>query len=95
MQLLPKIHLSSYFQLLFLTFNPFPFPQKIKEGAENEFQRGGAILNPQESKELFEGIIPIRNLHLEIKAELEKLVNDWDGPRTVGDIFLEQVMIVF
>ncbi|ESN93890.1 hypothetical protein HELRODRAFT_193914 [Helobdella robusta] len=61
----------------------------FKEEIERPDQAGGPILDQQESKNIFGGIPPICEIHLQIKSEISKIVQNWSDELFVGDVFLK------
>ncbi|XP_038599200.1 protein ECT2 isoform X2 [Tachyglossus aculeatus] len=56
---------------------------------EEEGQRGGPILAPEEIKTIFGSIPDIFEVHTKIKDDLEDLIIHWDESKSIGDIFLK------
>lgn len=56
---------------------------------EEEGQRGGPILAPEEIKTIFGSIPDILDVHTKIKDDLEDLIVNWDESKSIGDIFLK------
>ncbi|XP_012871612.1 PREDICTED: protein ECT2 [Dipodomys ordii] len=56
---------------------------------EEEGQRGGPILAPEEIKTIFGSIPDIFDVHTKIKDDLEDLIVNWDESKSIGDIFLK------
>ncbi|XP_066203614.1 protein ECT2 isoform X7 [Saccopteryx leptura] len=64
--------------------------EKLFQGPlEEEGQRGGPILAPEEIKTIFGSIPDIFDVHTKIKDDLEDLIVNWDESKSIGDIFLK------
>ncbi|KAM6161196.1 protein ECT2 isoform 6-T6 [Erethizon dorsatum] len=61
----------------------------IQVPLEEEGQRGGPILAPEEIKTIFGSIPDIFDVHTKIKDDLEDLIVNWDESKSIGDIFLK------
>ncbi|KAM4862174.1 protein ECT2 isoform X12 [Urocitellus parryii] len=61
----------------------------IQVPLEEEGQRGGPILAPEEIKTIFGSIPDIFDVHTKIKDDLEDLIINWDESKSIGDIFLK------
>uniref|UniRef100_A0A8C8ZV88 Protein ECT2 n=1 Tax=Prolemur simus TaxID=1328070 RepID=A0A8C8ZV88_PROSS len=82
---------SNYVNILATIIQLFQVP------LEEEGQRGGPILAPEEIKTIFGSIPDIFDVHTKIKDDLEDLMVNWDESKSIGDIFLKYVncFIVF
>ncbi|XP_045707963.1 protein ECT2 isoform X9 [Phyllostomus hastatus] len=74
---------SNYVNILTTIIQLFQVP------LEEEGQRGGPILAPEEIKTIFGSIPDIFDVHSKIKDDLEDLIVNWDESRSIGDIFLK------
>ncbi|KAM7331019.1 hypothetical protein ACRRTK_010208 [Alexandromys fortis] len=61
----------------------------IQVPLEEEGQRGGPILAPEEIKTIFGSIPDIFDVHMKIKDDLEDLIVNWDESKSIGDVFLK------
>uniref|UniRef100_A0A2K6GS50 Epithelial cell transforming 2 n=1 Tax=Propithecus coquereli TaxID=379532 RepID=A0A2K6GS50_PROCO len=76
---------SNYVNILATIIQLFQVP------LEEEGQRGGPILAPEEIKTIFGSIPDIFDVHTKIKDDLEDLMVNWDESKSIGDIFLKYV----
>ncbi|XP_026967462.1 protein ECT2 isoform X4 [Sagmatias obliquidens] len=74
---------SNYVNILATIIQLFQVP------LEEEGQRGGPILAPEEIKTIFGSIPDIFDVHTKIKDDLEDLIVNWDESKSIGDIFLK------
>nr|XP_055164409.1 protein ECT2 isoform X4 [Nyctereutes procyonoides] len=74
---------SNYVNILATIIQLFQVP------LEEEGQRGGPILAPEEIKTIFGSIPDIFDVHMKIKDDLEDLIVNWDESKSIGDIFLK------
>ncbi|XP_060249593.1 protein ECT2 isoform X8 [Ovis aries] len=74
---------SNYVNILATIIQLFQVP------LEEEGQRGGPILAPEEIKTIFGSIPDILDVHTKIKDDLEDLIVNWDESKSIGDIFLK------
>ncbi|XP_059543042.1 protein ECT2 isoform X2 [Myotis daubentonii] len=74
---------SNYVNILATIIQLFQVP------LEEEGQRGGPILAPEEIKTIFGSIPDIFDVHTKIKDDLEGLIVNWDESKSIGDIFLK------
>ncbi|XP_033618413.1 protein ECT2 isoform X2 [Fukomys damarensis] len=74
---------SNYVNILATIIQLFQVP------LEEEGQRGGPILAPEEIKTIFGSIPDIFDVHTKIKEDLEDLIVNWDESKSIGDIFLK------
>ncbi|XP_077650225.1 protein ECT2 isoform X8 [Urocitellus parryii] len=74
---------SNYVNILATIIQLFQVP------LEEEGQRGGPILAPEEIKTIFGSIPDIFDVHTKIKDDLEDLIINWDESKSIGDIFLK------
>ncbi|XP_006861910.1 PREDICTED: protein ECT2 isoform X3 [Chrysochloris asiatica] len=74
---------SNYVNILATIIQLFQVP------LEEEGQRGGPILAPEEIKTIFGSIPDIFDVHTKIKDDLEDLIFNWDENKSIGDIFLK------
>ncbi|XP_036302077.1 protein ECT2 isoform X12 [Pipistrellus kuhlii] len=74
---------SNYVNILATIIQLFQVP------LEEEGQRGGPILAPEEIKTIFGSIPDIFDVHTKIKDDLEDLIANWDESKSIGDIFLK------
>uniref|UniRef100_A0A8D2B4Z4 Protein ECT2 n=1 Tax=Sciurus vulgaris TaxID=55149 RepID=A0A8D2B4Z4_SCIVU len=74
---------SNYVNILATIIQLFQVP------LEEEGQRGGPILAPEEIKTIFGSIPDIFDVHTKIKDDLENLIINWDESKSIGDIFLK------
>uniref|UniRef100_A0A8C2N8B5 DH domain-containing protein n=1 Tax=Capra hircus TaxID=9925 RepID=A0A8C2N8B5_CAPHI len=74
---------SNYVNILTTIIQLFQVP------LEEEGQRGGPILAPEEIKTIFGSIPDILDVHTKIKDDLEDLIVNWDESESIGDIFLK------
>ncbi|KAL2804701.1 protein ECT2 isoform g [Daubentonia madagascariensis] len=74
---------SNYVNILATIIQLFQVP------LEEEGQRGGPILAPEEIKTIFGSIPDIFDVHTKIKDDLEDLMVNWDESKSIGDIFLK------
>ncbi|KAM5334637.1 protein ECT2 isoform 7-T8 [Glossophaga mutica] len=74
---------SNYVNILATIIQLFQVP------LEEEGQRGGPILAPEEIKTIFGSIPDIFDVHSKIKDDLEDLIVNWDESKSIGDIFLK------
>ncbi|XP_021562505.1 protein ECT2 isoform X5 [Carlito syrichta] len=74
---------SNYVNILATIIQLFQIP------LEEEGQRGGPILAPEEIKTIFGSIPDIFDVHTKIKDDLEDLMVNWDESKSIGDIFLK------
>ncbi|XP_063477758.1 protein ECT2 isoform X8 [Symphalangus syndactylus] len=74
---------SNYVNILATIIQLFQIP------LEEEGQRGGPILAPEEIKTIFGSIPDIFDVHTKIKDDLEDLIVNWDESKSIGDIFLK------
>nr|XP_054408977.1 protein ECT2 isoform X4 [Pongo abelii] len=74
---------SNYVNILATVIQLFQVP------LEEEGQRGGPILAPEEIKTIFGSIPDIFDVHTKIKDDLEDLIVNWDESKSIGDIFLK------
>uniref|UniRef100_F7FT66 Protein ECT2 n=1 Tax=Monodelphis domestica TaxID=13616 RepID=F7FT66_MONDO len=74
---------SNYVDILATIIQLFQIP------LEEEGQRGGPILAPEEIKAIFGSIPDIFDVHTKIKEDLEDLIINWDESKSIGDIFLK------
>ncbi|XP_072474560.1 protein ECT2 isoform X3 [Notamacropus eugenii] len=74
---------SNYVNILATIIQLFQVP------LEEEEQRGGPILAPEEIKAIFGSIPDIFDVHTKIKEDLEELIINWDESKSIGDIFLK------
>uniref|UniRef100_A0A2K6M1J9 Epithelial cell transforming 2 n=1 Tax=Rhinopithecus bieti TaxID=61621 RepID=A0A2K6M1J9_RHIBE len=74
---------SNYVNILATIIQLFQVP------LEEEGQRGGRILAPEEIKTIFGSIPDIFDVHTKIKDDLEDLIVNWDESKSIGDIFLK------
>ncbi|XP_044523689.1 protein ECT2 isoform X3 [Gracilinanus agilis] len=74
---------SNYVDILATIIQLFQVP------LEEEGQRGGPILAPEEIKAIFGSIPDIFDVHTKIKEDLEVLIINWDESKSIGDIFLK------
>ncbi|KAM9604738.1 protein ECT2 isoform 2-T3 [Trichechus inunguis] len=74
---------SNYVNILATIIQLFQIP------LEEEGQRGGPILVPEEIKTIFGSIPDIFDVHTKIKDDLEDLIINWDESKSIGDIFLK------
>ncbi|XP_036611776.1 protein ECT2 [Trichosurus vulpecula] len=74
---------SNYVNILATIIQLFQVP------LEEEGQRGGPILAPEEIKAIFGSIPDIFDVHTKIKEDLEDLIINWDESKSIGDIFLK------
>ncbi|XP_023980076.1 protein ECT2 isoform X5 [Physeter macrocephalus] len=74
---------SNYVNILTTIIQLFQVP------LEEEGQRGGPILAPEEIKTIFGSIPDIFDVHTKIKDDLEDLIVNWDESKSIGDIFLK------
>ncbi|XP_068939697.1 protein ECT2 isoform X1 [Petaurus breviceps papuanus] len=74
---------SNYVNILETIIQLFQVP------LEEEGQRGGPILAPEEIKAIFGSIPDIFDVHTKIKEDLEDLIINWDESKSIGDIFLK------
>ncbi|XP_043850964.1 protein ECT2 isoform X2 [Dromiciops gliroides] len=74
---------SNYVNILATIIQLFQVP------LEEEGQRGGPILAPEEIKAIFGSIPYIFDVHTKIKEDLEDLIINWDESKSIGDIFLK------
>ncbi|XP_075412161.1 protein ECT2 isoform X3 [Tenrec ecaudatus] len=74
---------SNYVTILATIIQLFQVP------LEEEGQRGGPILAPEEIKTIFGSIPDIFEVHTKIKDDLEDLIFHWDESKSIGDIFLK------
>ena len=49
------------------------------------------MLDPQDTKAIFDGIPPIFDVHVKIRDELSDIVGNWREDRVVGDVILKHV----
>jgi len=63
----------------------------FKDEIENPDQPGGPILDPQESKSVFGGLVPIYDVHVKIRDELAQIVSASSAHWPIGSIFLRHV----
>jgi len=63
----------------------------FKDEIEKPDQPGGPILDPQESKSIFGGLVPIYDVHVRIRDELAKIVATLSSDWPVGAAFLKHV----
>jgi len=61
---------------------------KIAEEAEDNQQQGGALLDEQEMKIIFAGLVPIRKVHKEMLEKLKNLELNWTEDGCIGGIIL-------
>uniref|UniRef100_A0A286X7C3 Protein ECT2 n=1 Tax=Cavia porcellus TaxID=10141 RepID=A0A286X7C3_CAVPO len=71
---------SNYVNILATIIQLFQVP------LEEEGQRGGPILAPEEIKTIFGSIPDIFDVHTKIKDDLEDLIVNWDESKSIGDI---------
>ncbi|XP_023573575.1 protein ECT2 [Octodon degus] len=76
---------SNYVNILATIIQLFQVP------LEEEGQRGGPILAPEEIKTIFGSIPDIFDVHTKIKDDLEDLIINWDESKSIGDIFLKYI----
>ncbi|XP_020836134.1 protein ECT2 isoform X1 [Phascolarctos cinereus] len=74
---------SNYVNILATIIQLFQVP------LEEEGQRGGPILAPEEIKAIFGSIPDIFDVHTKIKEDLEDLIINWDESKSIGGIFLK------
>ncbi|OBS57634.1 hypothetical protein A6R68_11237, partial [Neotoma lepida] len=74
---------SNYVNILATIIQLFQVP------LEEEGQRGGPILAPEEIKTIFGSIPDIFDVHMKIKDDLEDLIVNWDESKSIGNIFLK------
>ncbi|XP_021109904.1 protein ECT2 isoform X3 [Heterocephalus glaber] len=74
---------SNYVNILATIIQLFQVP------LEEEGQRGGPILAPEEIKTIFGSIPDIFDVHTKIKEDLEDLIVNWDESKSIGNIFLK------
>ncbi|XP_057596058.1 protein ECT2 isoform X4 [Hippopotamus amphibius kiboko] len=74
---------SNYVNILATIIQLFQVP------LEEEGQRGGPILAPEEIKTIFGSIPDIFDVHTKIKDDLEDLIVNWDESKSIGDVFLK------
>ncbi|KAM9038032.1 protein ECT2 isoform X1 [Sarcophilus harrisii] len=74
---------SNYVNILATIIQLFQVP------LEEEGQRGGPILAPEEIKAIFGSIPDIFDVHTKIKEDLEDLIINWNESKSIGDIFLK------
>ncbi|KAM6223065.1 protein ECT2 isoform 2-T2 [Rhynchocyon petersi] len=74
---------SNYVNILATIIQLFQIP------LEEEGQRGGPILAPEEIKTIFGSIPDIFDVHTKIKDDLEDLIVSWHENKSIGDIFLK------
>ncbi|KAH0507433.1 Protein ECT2 [Microtus ochrogaster] len=74
---------SNYVNILATIIQLFQVP------LEEEGQRGGPILAPEEIKTIFGSIPDIFDVHMKIKDDLEDLIVNWDESKSIGDVFLK------
>jgi len=65
--------------------------QVFKDEIEKSDQPGGPILDPQESKAIFGGLVPIYDVHVKIRDELKEIVATSSSQWPVGTAFLRHV----
>ena len=65
--------------------------QVFKDEIEKSDQPGGPILDPQESKSIFGGLMPIYDVHVKIRDELAGIVSASSAHWPVGSAFLKHV----
>jgi len=65
--------------------------QVFKDEIEKPDQPGGPILDPQESKSIFGGLVPIHDVHVKIRDELAGIVSAPSAHWPVGSAFLKHV----
>jgi len=65
--------------------------QVFKDEIERVDQLGGPILDPQESKSIFGGLVPIYDVHVKIRDELAKIVASSSTHWSIGSAFLKHV----
>ena len=68
-----------------------PHEQVFKDEIEKADQPGGPILDPQESKSIFGGLVPIYDVHVKIRDELAKIVSSSSTHWSIGSAFLKHV----
>jgi len=69
----------------------FSHGQVFKDEIEKPDQPGGSILDPQESKSIFGGLVPIYDVHVKIRDELAGIVSSSSSHWPVGSAFLKHV----
>ncbi|XP_006890406.1 PREDICTED: protein ECT2 isoform X2 [Elephantulus edwardii] len=74
---------SNYVNILATIIQLFQIP------LEEEGQRGGPILAPEEIKTIFGSIPDIFDVHIKIKDDLEDLIVNWNENKSIGDVFLK------
>ena len=65
--------------------------QVFKDEIEKPDQPGGPILDPQEIKSIFGGLVPIYDVHVKIRDELAGIVTASPAHWPVGSAFLKHV----
>jgi len=63
----------------------------FKDEIEKLDQPGGPLLDPQESKAIFGGLVPIYDVHVKIRDELVAIVSSSSNDWPVGAAFLRHV----
>lgn len=69
----------------------FSHRQIFKNEIERTDQPGGPILDPQEIKSIFGGLVPIYDVHVKIRDELAGIVSASSAHWPVGFAFLKHV----
>jgi len=69
----------------------FSYGQVFKDEIEKSDQPGGPILDPQESKAIFGGLVPIYDVHVKIRDELAEIVSASSAHWPIGAAFLRHV----
>lgn len=70
------------------------FLQTFKDQIEKPDQYNGPLLAMQDTKTIFGNIPPIYEVHVKLKEDLSRLVEDWSGDASVGEIILKHVSIM-
>jgi len=84
--------LFDFFHSLMLSlYFAFSRGQVFKDEIEKSDQPGGPILDPQESKAIFGGLVPIYDVHVKIRDELAEIVSASSAQWPIGAAFLRHV----